>query len=122
MITPLDLDGVDVVGFLRRLGTRTVAEQIFNRAGIRPKIIAETATTMAAVELTRAGIGVSLVNPFPLLTVPQEGLEIRPFETDIEYRTSFVLPTNRPSTTLARHFMRHIKLTTPDDKYSEAMK
>lgn len=119
LIVPQDLQGVDMIEFLRRLGTRAITEQIFARAGIRPKQVAETATNMAALELVREGLGVTLLNPFPLLAAGMEGIEVRRFDAAIYYHTSFVLPSERPPTHLARQFMRYVKLTTPSDQYSE---
>ncbi|GFE49582.1 LysR family transcriptional regulator [Roseobacter cerasinus] len=119
IITPTDLEGVELVEFLRRLGTRSITEQIFARAGVRPVQVAETATNMAALELVREGLGLTLINPFPLLTTGMEGIEIRPFDAAIYYNTGFVVPAGRPVTQLARQFMRYVKLTTPPDSYSE---
>ena len=118
-VTPKDLEGVEIIEFLRRLGTRAITEQIFARAAVRPKQIAETATNMAALELVREGLGVTLINPFPLLSHGMRGVEVRPFEAAIQYHTSFVLPSGRPPSHLARQFMRLVKLTTPQDQYSE---
>ena len=117
-VTPQDLDGVALIEFLRRLGTRAVTEQLFARNGVRPLQVAETATNMAALELVREGLGVTLINPFPLLSSGLEGIIVRPFDAPIFYNTSFVLPSGRPPSELARQFMRFVKLTTPQDKYS----
>ena len=95
-----------MVEFLRRLGTRATTEQIFARAGIQPRRVAETATNMAALELVREGLGVAIVNPFPLLVSGMEGIEVRPFDAPISYNTSFVLPSGVPPSQLARQFMR----------------
>ena len=119
VVTPHDLEGVALIEFLRRLGTRAITEKIFARAGIRPKQVAETATNMAALELVREGLGVTLINPFPLLSSGMEGVVVRPFDAAIFYDTSFVLPSGRPPSQLARQFMQFVKLTTPQDKYSE---
>ena len=118
IVTPQDLDGVAFIEFLRRLGTRAITEQLFARNGIRPLQVAETATNMAALELVREGLGVTLINPFPLLSSGLEDIAVRPFDAEIYYNTSFVLPSGRPSSELARQVMRFIKLTTPQDKYS----
>jgi len=118
IVTPQDLDGVALIEFLRRLGTRTITEQLFARNGVRPQQVAETATNMAALELVREGLGVTLINPFPLLSSGLEGIVVRPFDAAIYYNTSFVLPSGRPPSELARQFMRFIKLTTPQGKYS----
>ena len=74
---------------------------------------------MAALELVREGLGVTLINPFPLLVGGLDGVEVRPFDAAIHYNTSFVVPAGRPTTQLARQFMRYVKLTTPPDAYSE---
>jgi DNA-binding transcriptional LysR family regulator len=118
-ITPQDLEGVALIGFLGRLGTRGLTDQIFGRAGVRPLTIVETATNMASLELVREGLGVTLVNPFPLLSDGVAGIVVRPFLAEIVYQTSFVLPTGRPPTEAARQFMRFVKLTTGKDQYSE---
>lgn len=122
-ITPQDLDGVDMIEFVRRLGARTLTEQAFARAGVSPNIIVECATNMAALELARAEIGVTVMNPFPLLAdkAQRAGIEIRPFSTQIEFRTSFVLPTNHPPSAQARAFMQHLRVTTPADDFSETL-
>ena len=118
IVTPQDLDGVALIEFLRRLGTRAITEQLFARNGVHPHQVAETATNMAALELVREGLGVTLINPFPLLSSGLEDIAVRPFDAEIYYNTSFVLPSGRPSSELARQVMRFIKLTTPQDKYS----
>lgn len=119
VVTPTDLEGIGMIEFLRRLGTRALTEQIFARAGVHPKQVAETATNMAALELVREGLGVTLVNPFPLLSSGLEGIIVHPFDAVIHYHTSFVLPSGRPPSQLARQFMRFVKLTMPLGKYSE---
>lgn len=119
IVTPQDLEGVALIEFLRRLGTRAITEQLFARTGVRPRQMAETATNMAALELVREGLGVTLINPFPLLSSGLEGIVVRPFDASIYYNTSFVLPSGRPPSELARKFMQFVKLTTPQDKYSE---
>lgn len=121
VIKPADLDGIALVEFLRRLGTRTQTEQLFARSGVTPRAVAETATNMAALELVREGLGVTLINPFPLLSSGFPGVSVRPFDAPIFYQTSFVLPVNRPVSAAARQFMRYVKLSTPKCRYSEAV-
>ncbi|WP_208998344.1 LysR family transcriptional regulator [Roseibium aquae] len=119
VIVPADLQGADIVGFLGRLGTRTLMDQILGLAGVQYNLLAETATNMAALELVREGLGVTFINPFPLVSRHMTGIVVRPFKAPIEYRTSFVVPTGKPPTDLARQFMRFVRLSTPKDPYSE---
>lgn len=119
VIEPRDLDDVALIGFLRRLGTRAITEQIFARIGVKPRTIVETATNMAALELVREGLGVTLVNPFPVLTHDFEGVVAKPFDAPVVYQTSFVLPAGRPASAGARQLMRFVRMTTPQDHVSE---
>ncbi|MBO6758496.1 MAG: LysR family transcriptional regulator [Roseibium sp.] len=121
IIAPSDLEGVEMIEFLRRLGTRAITEQLFARSGVRPRTVAETATNMAALELVREGLGVTLINPFPVLSGGMSDITVRPFDAPITYDTSFVLPTGRQPSELARQFMHFVTRTTPPDEYSEAV-
>ena len=121
VITPADLEDVEIIEFLRRIGTRAITEQLFAKAGVHPRQVAETATSMAALDLVREGLGVTLVNPFPLLSGGFDGIEVRPFDAPIHYNTCFVLPTGRPPTQLARQFMKFIRIMTPKDQFSESL-
>lgn len=121
IIAPFDLEGVEMIEFLRRLGTRAITEQLFARSGVRPRTVAETATNMAALELVREGLGVTLINPFPVLSGGMTDITVRPFDAPITYDTSFVLPTGRQPSELARQFMHFVTRTTPPDEYSEAV-
>lgn len=119
VVTPSDLEDVELIEFLRRLGTRAITEQMFARAGVRPRTVAETATNMAALELVREGLGVTLLNPFPVLSGGMADITVRPFDAPITYNTSFVLPSGRQPSEFARQFMEYVKDTTPPDEYSE---
>ena len=118
---PEHFDGVDIVALSRRHAMRALIDQSFAAAGVAPNPVIEVATSVAAVELARAGVGVAFVNPFPLLQGETPDLAVRPFAVPHEYRTSFALSASRPPSALARAFMRHIKMTTAADPFSNAM-
>lgn len=114
-----DLDGVDFIALTRRHGVRAIMDQVFANAGVSPRITVETATSVAAIEFARAGLGVTLVNPFPVIRDSDTGIVVRPFEQGVTYRTSFALSARRPPSVAARAFMRHVRLTTPKSKLWE---
>lgn len=113
VLRPEHFDGVDFVALTRRHAARSKLDQLFAEAGVSPRIVVETATSVAACEFVRNGLGVTLTNPFPLFTGPETGIVIRPFQPEIAYRTSFALSARRPPSVTARDFMRHIRLSTP---------
>lgn len=118
-IEPGDLHGMDMVDFLGTFGTRALTNQILSKTGVRPNIVVETTTAIAALELVRQGVGLALVNPFPLLSGEESGIAIKQFDAPVVYQTNFVLPKKRKTTDAARHFMRFVQLTTEQYQYSE---
>ncbi|PWK59194.1 LysR family transcriptional regulator [Roseicyclus mahoneyensis] len=116
VITPETLHGQDHIALMRRHMVRTRLDQVFARAGVRPKTVAEVATGVSAITLARAGVGVAVICPFPLLRQHDPDLVIRPFVPEFVYRASFAVSTVRPLSKPVRAFMRHVQLavrTTP---------
>lgn len=120
-IEAADLHGEDLIAQSYRFVRRSQLEKLFTGLGVKPKIVAEMTSSVAAVELVRAGLGVAVVNPFPIALHDTGGLVFRPFPSAISYLSYFVTPEDRPVSQLARHFMRHVRLRTPKDVYSESV-
>ncbi len=115
VITPELLDGQNFIAILRRHIVRSRLDRLFAEAGSMPKRVAEVATGLSAVTLARAGSGVSVICPFPLLRTDDPTLAIRPFMPRFTYRASFAVSTVRPLTRTARAFMRHVKMSIRSD-------
>ena len=113
VMRPEYFDGVDFIALTRRHRARMVLDQHFARAGVTPRILVETATSVAACEFVRNGLGITMTNPFPLISGSDDDIVVRPFEPDIDYRTSFAMSARRPPSVTARDFMRHVRLSTP---------
>jgi DNA-binding transcriptional LysR family regulator len=110
IITAELLHGQNHIALMRRHMVRTRLDQVFARAGVRPNLVAEVATGVSAITLARAGVGVAVICPFPLLRQHEPDLAIRPFQPEFLYRASFVVSTIRPLTKPTRAFMRHVKM------------
>jgi DNA-binding transcriptional LysR family regulator len=115
VITPALVDGVDFISILRRHMVRSRLDRVFAEAGTEPNRVSEVATGMSAVNLVRAGCGVAIICPFPMLRHDDASLEIRPFRPQFLYRTSFMVSTVRPLSRSVRAFMRHLKLMIRSD-------
>ncbi len=96
-------------------------EKLLKERGVKPVIVAEVSSSVAAAELVQAGLGVSVLNPFPLALQGQGGLVYRPFPAAPSYQTYFVTPDDRPLNRIARHFMQHVRLHTPEGGFSQAV-
>lgn len=110
VITPELLDGEDFISILRRHIVRSRLDRVFAEAGSEPKRVVDVATGLSAVSMVRAGCGVAVICPFPLLRYDDPTIEFRPFSPNFTYRTSFAVSTVRPQSVSLRAFMRHVKM------------
>ena len=118
VITPEILHGQDHIALMRRHMVRTRLDQVFANANVRPNTVAEVATGVSAATLARAGMGVAVICPFPLISQAHPELAVRPFEPEFIYRVSFAVSTVRPMSRPARAFMRHVQLSVKSNARS----
>ena len=118
VITPEILHGQDHIALMRRHMVRTRLDQVFANANVRPRTVAEVATGVSAITLARAGVGVAVICPFPLVRHADPELAVRPFVPEFVYRVSFAVSTVRPMSRPARAFMRHVQLAVRSDARS----
>jgi DNA-binding transcriptional LysR family regulator len=114
-ITVSDIAEREIVALTGRFAARGEAERAFAQSGSRLKVAVEVTTSMFAVELVRAGVGISLLNPFPLSLGGMAGLVARPFSPTIAYRTDLLFPSQGPTLPAARRFAEHLKANQPED-------
>jgi DNA-binding transcriptional LysR family regulator len=117
-IIPQDLHKRPFIGLSRRFSARSAMETVFRERGVEPKIMIESATSEFAYELVREGVGVSLLNPFPLVFRKDEEIVIRPFAPYITFESSFVLSSAAPAGKSARRLIDFIRHHQLEDGYS----
>jgi DNA-binding transcriptional LysR family regulator len=120
-IVPADLDGEPFIAFARRHASRVQLDHLFGEAGVRPVIRCETSTVVSAAELVRAGLGLSVFNPFPVVLRPGPELVFRPFVPVVPYETAFVFAADGPPSPAARRLADFARAHTADDPYSSAI-
>jgi len=120
-IEPAALHDQDLVVQSYRFARRSQMEKLFNELGVRPNIVAEVTSSVAAAEMVRAGLGLAVINPFPIAAQMSDELDFRVFPSALPYQVYFVAPEDRPVSRIARHFMQHIRLHTPKDAYSHGL-
>ncbi|WP_299777482.1 LysR family transcriptional regulator [uncultured Roseobacter sp.] len=118
-IHPEDLDGQALIALTHRHARRAQLEKVLHACRSTPRIVAEASTSVAAVDLVKEGLGVTIVNPFPIVQYRSDDLVFRPFASQIEYRSYFVTPDHGPVPSITRAFMRHLRLHTATDAFSE---
>jgi len=118
-IHPEDLNEQPLIALTYRHARRAQLENILQASRSKPRIVAEVSTSFAAVDLARDGLGLAIVNPFPVVQYRGDEVVFRPFASQITYRSYFVTPDHRPTPSVARAFMRHLRLYTAKDIFSE---
>jgi DNA-binding transcriptional LysR family regulator len=108
-IEPENLAGQTFIALTRRHSGRFAIDQAFERAGVTPCTVIETATSVSAGEFVREGLGVALVNPFPIAAQLGSSVAVRPFSPRIPYRTSFLMPARVPVSAAAAAFIAHTR-------------
>ncbi|SFJ96815.1 LysR substrate-binding domain-containing protein [Celeribacter neptunius] len=119
IIHPEDLDGQNLIALSRRHARRAELEKVLQACRSAPNVVAEVSTSFAAVDLAREGLGLSIVNPFPVVHYRAEDVVFRPFASQIRYSTYYVTPKHRPTTAIARAFVQHLQLHTAKDTFSQ---
>lgn len=117
-ITPRELHDQPLIALTRRHARRGQLERLLHQSRAIPRIVAEVSTSFAAVDLAKEGLGIAVINPFPLFHYRSDDLAFVPFASDMRYRSYFILSDTRPMTRTARVFMRHLRLNTPPDPFS----
>lgn len=118
-IRPEDLNGEKLVALSYRHARRRQLDRVLQQVRADVDIVAEVSTSFAAADLVKEGLGVTVINPFPLYHYRSSDLAFVPFKSTIRYQSYFVTSDDRPIPRIARAFMRHMRLSTPPDPFSE---
>ena len=108
-IEPQDLADEAFIALTRRHSGRFAIDQVFDDAGVAPRTIIETATAVSAGEFVREGLGVTLLNPFPIAAQLGASVAVRPFRPRIPYRTSFLMASRAPVSAATAAFIAHTR-------------
>lgn len=104
-----DLQDVPLILLLKRNPARAMIDRVFAKAGLRPLVAMETANALSAVNLVAQGVGLTLLNPFPISLNTTQNVAYRPFEPEISSDTAFFHPVDIPLTSSARRFIEVIE-------------
>jgi DNA-binding transcriptional LysR family regulator len=121
-IGPADLHRQPLIALTRRFLIRSTLERLFTDAGAEPEIVMEAATSAIAYELARAGVGMAIINPFPVSFRQDADMAIRPFAPRASFETCFVMPSAAPPPARTRRFMDFLKIRQREDGYSHAVR
>lgn len=96
VVEPGDLDGEPFIALAPEDTTRRQADEVFAKAGARPRVMIETPYSTTVCAMVAQGLGVGLVNRLTAAPYEGEGIVVRPFSAAVHFRTLLLLPTSRP--------------------------
>lgn len=102
---PADLEGVPFISLTRDQIDRHNLDRVFERSGVKRRIIAETQVNAVVCDLVARGMGVGLVDPFTAVDFAGRGIVAVPFRPRVDFRAGILYPTHRPLSRVARAFL-----------------
>jgi DNA-binding transcriptional LysR family regulator len=108
-VTPTDIGDTPLISVTRRFSARARLERAFADHGVEPRTVLEAGTVQFLLEMVRGGLGIAVINPFPIAYVAGSALAFRPFEPTIEYETSFLFPAVGGNLPVARRFVDFVR-------------
>ena len=109
VIQAADLDGLAYIAVYRRHPLRARLDRIFGEAQVAPRIVVETDLSTLACDFVCKGLGVSVLNPFPLLLNRRQGFVVRKFAPQLDFQTNLIVSANDLLPPPARRFVDILK-------------
>ena len=108
-----DLHQEPMVMLAKRNPIRPVLDALFRQGASQPRVVVETATALSAVNYAAQGVGITLVNPFPVLLAPFSGIAVRAFDAGVGYETSFFTSPSAQPNAAAQRYMEFVRSHQP---------
>jgi len=113
-----DLVGERILALSRRFPLRTKLDAAFAAQRAEPLIVAEATTSVFLAEMVQAGLGIAVLNPFPLELRPDKALVFRPLDLKMSLQTAVVVPARGSLAPAARALANFIRAEQPASPYS----
>lgn len=98
-----------LIVLLKRNPFRTMLDRLLWREGGIPNIVLETSDVLSAVEHVGRGVGVAVVNPYPVMLHSNEAIRYVLLEPSLEYETSMLTNPSRVPTPGVQLFMECVR-------------
>lgn len=118
-LTIADLVGEPLLTLTRRFPLRTKVDAAFATLRAEPVIVAEATTSLFLAEMVRAGLGITILNPFPLDLRPDKSLLFRPLDLAMPIETAVIVPTRTSLAPAARALASFIRTDQPSSPFSQ---
>lgn len=109
-----------LIVLLKRNPFRTMLDRLLWRNGSLPNVVMETADAMSAVAHVEQGVGIAIVNPFPVMLTPGQKVRFTRLDPSMTYETCMLTNPARLLTPGAQLFMETLSAAqAPGSSLSE---
>ncbi|MGU3524960.1 LysR family transcriptional regulator [Enterobacteriaceae bacterium C23F] len=113
VLTPQDFDGQNYISLSRTDSYRQLLDGLFAGHEVHRRMVVETHSAASICAMVRAGVGISVVNPFTALdyaySSEESGIAIRRFSVEVPFTVSLIRPLHRPGSALVDAFVEHLQ-------------
>lgn len=113
VLTPQDFDGQNYVSLSRTDSYRQLLDGLFAGHEVHRRMVVETHSAASVCAMVRAGVGISVVNPFTALDYAwsgeSSGVVIRRLSVNVPFTVSLIRPLHRPGSALVDAFVAHLQ-------------
>lgn len=107
-LEPSDFSGENFISLSRQDSYRQLLDALFQEHKVKRRMVVETHSAASICAMVKAGVGVSVVNPFTALDYAGRDIIVRPFSVDVPFTVSLIRPLHRPASALVDAFSAHM--------------
>ncbi len=102
-----ELDGEPYVSLGRQYRLRDMVDELFERHGVSPRLVAETQNVVAACAMVAAGLGFAVTDPLSIRGMEDE-IAVRTLVPTITFTVNVLAPAGRRPSAIATQFLRAV--------------
>lgn len=109
VITPKDLDGLDMVSLSVETVARRMLDTCFANASVTPRIVWETTFSAGVCALVQRGMGVGMIDMFTAHDMVGKGMVFRRFEPELMFHVGILYPRHQPLSRTTSEFVSALR-------------
>lgn len=117
VLRPVDFDGEALVSLSYQTDTAQWLDQVFQAAGVRPKILVEAQPSYAACLLAAQGLGITIIDALTAEFFRSDAISVVAFRPGIPFEFKLIRPAGTRPSALASE-VADIAMTTMNDNRS----
>ena len=99
-----DLEGEPYISLGRKYLLRDLVDELFERNGVTPRLVAETQNAAAACAMAAAGLGFTIADPVSIDAVA-DATAVRRLDPTVTFMVNVLAPSGRPMSAIAKRFL-----------------